>query len=113
MAILDPPLMQYGIGQHPEWKLHQVALDPEPDKYPVMSTKYSVIFGVNKNEPELAQAMNEVITQIWKDCLNVKTMAKYGLGSPGWFDPPEKNYRIDRPADWKAPTADKSCFAAQ
>ena len=57
--------------------------------------------------------LNAEIQKAWASCLNVKTMAKYGLGSPGWFDPPEKNYRIDRPADWKAPTADKSCFAAQ
>jgi hypothetical protein len=42
-------------------------------------------------------------------------MAKYGLGSEGWFTPPEKDYRngVDRPADWKAPTADPSCFANQ
>ena len=24
MAILDPPLVQYAIVQHPEWKLKQV-----------------------------------------------------------------------------------------
>ncbi len=111
MAILDPPLMQYGIAQHPEWKLHQVALDPEPDKYPVMSTKYSVIFGITKDEPELAEAMNAVIAEIWKECLNVKTMAKYGLGDRAWFIPPEKDPRVgvDRPADFKSPNADH-CF---
>jgi cystine transport system substrate-binding protein len=113
MAILDPPLMQYGIAQHPEWALHQVPLDPEPDRYPVMSTKYSVIFGVNKNEPELAEAMNQVIAEIWKECLNVKTMAKYGLGDRAWFVPPgpEEDPRIgvDRPADYRAPGADH-CF---
>jgi L-cystine transport system substrate-binding protein len=111
MAILDPPLMQYAITQHPEWKLHQVALDPEPEKYPIMSTKYNVIFGVNKDEPELAEAMNAVIRDIWKDCINVKTMAKYGLGDKAWFIPPEKNPRIgvDRKADYTAPTADH-CF---
>ena len=41
MAILDPPLVQYAIFQHPEWKLKQLPLTPEPDKYPVMSTKYN------------------------------------------------------------------------
>src|SRR5205823_3627955 len=77
MAILDPPLVQYAIKQHPEWKLHQVPLDPEADKYPIMSTKYNVIFGVNKNEPELAEAINVAILQMWKDCTNVKSMAEY------------------------------------
>ena len=111
MAILDPPLVQYAISQHPEWKLHQVPLDPEADKYPIMSTKYNVIFGVNKNEPELAEAINAVITQMWKDCTNVKSMANYGLGEKAWFVPPEKNPRIgvDRPEGYKAPTADH-CF---
>jgi L-cystine transport system substrate-binding protein len=111
MAILDPPLMQYAISQHPEWKLKQIAVDPEPDKYPVMSTKYSVIFGINKNQPELAEAVNAAIKDIWKDCLNVKTMAKYGLSDKAWFVPPEKNPRIevDRDAGYKAPTADH-CF---
>jgi polar amino acid transport system substrate-binding protein len=111
MAILDPPLMQYAIAEHPEWKLHQVALDPEPDRYPIMSTKYNVIFGVNKDEPELAEAMNAVIRDIWKECINVKTMANYGLGDKSWFIPPPKNPRsgVDRKADYTAPTADH-CF---
>ena len=111
MAILDPPLVQYAIFQHPEWKIKQLPVQEEPDKYPVMSTKYSVIFGINKNEPELAEAINGAIKQIWADCLNVKTMAKYGLGDKAWFVPPEKNPRIgvDRPEDYKAPTADH-CF---
>jgi polar amino acid transport system substrate-binding protein len=111
MAILDPPLVQYAIKQHPEWKLHQVPLDPEADKYPIMSTKYNVIFGVNKNEPELAAAINTVILQMWKDCTNVKSMAEYGLGEKAWFVPPEKNPRIgvDRPEGYVAPNADH-CF---
>ena len=111
MAILDPPLVQYAIFQHPEWKLKQLPLTPEPDKYPIMSTKYNVIFGINKNESELAEAINGAIKQVWKDCLNVKAMAKYGLGDKAWFIPPEKNPRIgvDRDESYQAPTADH-CF---
>jgi len=111
MAILDPPLVQYAIFQHPEWKLKQLALTPETDRYPVMSTKYNVIFGINKDEPELAEAINGAIKQAWADCLNVKAMAKYGLADKAWFIPPEKNPRIgvDRPADYQAPSADH-CF---
>jgi L-cystine transport system substrate-binding protein len=111
MAILDPPLVQYAIFQHPEWKLKQLPVTPEPDKYPVMSTKYNVIFGINKNEPELAEAINGAIKQAWKDCINVKAMAKYGLGDKAWFIPPEKNPRIgvDREEGYQAPTADH-CF---
>lgn len=111
MAILDPPLVQYAIFKHPEWKLKQLPVTPEPDKYPIMSTKYNVIFGINKNEPELAEAVNGAIKQVWKDCLNVKAMAKYGLGDKAWFIPPEKNPRIgvDREEGYQSPNADH-CF---
>lgn len=111
MAILDPPLVQYAIFQNPDWKLKQLALTPEPDKYPVMSTKYNVIFGINKEEPELAEAINGAIKQAWADCLNVKAMAKYGLSDKSWFMPPEKNPRIgvDREEGYQAPNADH-CF---
>jgi len=111
IAILDPPLVQYAAFQHPEWKIKQIAVEPEPEKYPVMSAKYNVIFGINKNEPELAAAMNGAIAKIWADCLNVKAMGKYGLGDKSWFIPPVNNPRagIDRPADYQAPNADH-CF---
>src|SRR5215471_11977202 len=113
MAILDPPLVQWGIVQHPEWKLKQVPLEPEPDKYPIMSTKYSVIFGVNKDEPELAAAISKIIAEdIWPNCINVKTMAKYGMGDKAWFVPPANDPRIgvDRDKDYKSRTAPDSCF---
>lgn len=113
MAVLDPGLVEYALLQHPEWGLHQVPLKPQADKYPIMSTKYYSIMGIWPEDKELYEAVNAEIQKAWASCTNVKTMATYGLGSPGWFEPPEKNYRIDRPADWKAPTADKSCFAAQ
>ena len=112
MAILDPPLVQWGIVQHPEWKLKQVPLEPMADKYPIMSTKYSVIFGVNKSEPELAAAISKVIAEdIWPNCINVKTMANYGMGDKAWFVPPAVDPRagVDRPKDYKSLTA-AHCF---
>jgi hypothetical protein len=92
--------------------LKQVPLAPEADKYPIMSTKYSVIFGVNKDEKALADAMSKVISEdIWKNCINVKTMANYGMGDKSWFVPPSPDPRpgVDRAADFKSPNADH-CF---
>jgi len=112
MAILDPPLVQWGIVQHPEWDLKQVPLDPMADKYPIMSTKYNVIFGVNKDEPELAAAISKIISEdIWPNCVNVKTMANYGMGDKAWFVPPASDPRVgvDRTKDYKSPTAEH-CF---
>ncbi len=113
MAILDPPLMQLAINENPDWNLHQVELQPEPDTYPIMSQKYNVIFGINSELTELHAAVNEEIGKIWADCTNVEVMGKYGLGDKSWFLPPaaEDNIRIgvDRPEDWDAPNADH-CF---
>ena len=113
MALLDPPLIQLAINENPDWNLQQLAIEPEPDKYPIMSQKYNVIFGINKELKELHDAVNEQIAKIWADCLNVKSMAKFGLSDKSWFDPPasEVNIRIavDRPNDWNAPNGDH-CF---
>lgn len=112
MAILDPPLVQWAIVQHPEWKIKQVPLEPEPDKYPIMSTKYNVIFGVNKEQKALADAISKIIVEdIWANCVNVKTMANYGMGDKSWFEPPANNPRIgvDRAEGYAAPTGDH-CF---
>jgi ABC-type amino acid transport substrate-binding protein len=112
MAVLDPGLAQYALLQHPEWNLHQVPLKPEADKYPIMSTKYYSVMGIWPKEKELYDAINGEITKAWADCSNVKTMAKYGLGDPSWFDPPEKNYRtgVDRPESWQQPRSASTCF---
>ena len=63
MAILDPPLIEYAIGQNPDWDIHQLPLTPEPDKYPILSTKYNIIFGINPELTELHAAVNEEIAK--------------------------------------------------
>ena len=112
MAVLDPGLVQYALLQHPEWGLHQVALVPEPDKYPIMSTKYYSIMGIYPEDKELYEAINAQIQKAWADCANVKTMSAYGLGDPAWFVPPSPDYRVgvDRPEGWHSPASPKSCF---
>jgi ABC-type amino acid transport substrate-binding protein len=115
MAVLDPGLVQYALLQHPEWDLHQVPLAPEPDKYPIMSTKYYSIMAIYTGDKGLDEAINAEIAKAWANCTNVKTMAKYGLGDPSWFEPPSPDYRngVDRPADWHAPKSPANCFVQQ
>lgn len=115
MAVLDPTLVEYALLQHPEWGLHQLPLTPEPEKFPIMSTKYYSIMAVYPENKDLYEKINAAIQDAWKDCLNVKVMAKYGLGAPMWFDPPLKSYRsgVDRPVDWVQPKADAKCFTQQ
>ena len=105
IIMIDPPLIDYAAHLHPEWGIHRVELKPERAKYPIMSTKYNVIFGVNKEEKALHDAMNAEIQKIWASCENVKIMAKYGLTDASWFTPPDPNPRIgiDRDANWTSP----------
>lgn len=112
MAVLDPGLVQYALSQHPEWELHQVALKPEPERFPIMSTKYYAVIGINQERKGLHDAINAEIRKAWAACSNVKAMAAYGLGDPDWFTPPSPDYRVgvDRPEGWAAPTAPESCF---
>jgi ABC-type amino acid transport substrate-binding protein len=113
MAILDPPLMQLAIQENPDWNLHQVPLQPQPDKYPTMSQVYNIVFGINPELQELHDAFNQEIAKIWADCTNVEVMGKYGLGDKSWFTPPPQgeNLRngVDRAKDWVAPNGDH-CF---
>ena len=54
--------------QHPEWELHQVALKPEPDQYPIMSTKYYVDHGhLTRKSKELHDALNGEIAKAWAE----------------------------------------------
>lgn len=111
IAILDPPLVALAVKQHPDWGLHQVALNPDP-KYPIMSTKYNVVMGINKDEPDLAKAVNAEIAKLWSTCTNQKLMATYGVTDASFFQPPHPNPRVgvDRPADWKSPTLPATCL---
>lgn len=112
MGILDPALVEYAINQHPEWGIHQLAVKPEPEKYPIMSKKYYSIFATPTSRKPLADAINAEIAKLWADCSNVKAMAAYGLGDKSWFQPPVPDYRgnIDRPESWTSPKAADSCF---
>jgi len=112
MALLDPPLAAYAIEQHPEWKLKLSSLTPMPEKYPTLSGKHEVVFGVTMDEKPLADAMSKVIREdIWPNCLNVKALAKYSMADKAWVTPPTENERtgVDRDASWTFPKADH-CF---
>ena len=81
------------------------------EKYDLLTGKYNVVFGLNKDAPELLKAVNEQISKIWAECKNREVAKKYGLGAVSWYDPGSLNLRagVDRPADWKQPTLPDSC----
>ena len=112
MAILDPPLVEQAIKEHPEWDLHQVELQPDP-AFPIMSTKYNVVMGVRKEATALADAINAGIAELWATCQNQVFMAEYGVTNPSFFIPPDPNPRIgiDREEGWESPTLNPECDA--
>ena len=112
MAILDPPLVELAIAEHPEWDLHQVELQPDP-AFPIMSTKYNVVMGVRKDATALADAINAGIADLWDTCQNQAFMAEYGVTNPSFFIPPDPNPRVgvDREEGWESPTLNPECDA--
>jgi len=107
----DPPLVQYAITKNPDWGIHAVAMTQHDlPAYPLLTSKYNVVFATNMKDKKLMDAINEKIAEVWKTCLNRKIAEKYGLGDDSWFTP-GKNVRagVDRPADWKQPSSPASC----
>jgi L-cystine transport system substrate-binding protein len=112
IALLDPPLVALAIKNHPEWELHQVALDPDA-VYPIMSTKYNATMAIRMDDAALADAINAEIADLWMTCKNQEIMAGYGVTDASFFIPPHPNPRVgvDRPEGWESPTLNPACAA--
>ena len=101
--LADPPLIQYVMAKNPRWNMHSIPIADERKDYPYLTTKLSVVFGLNKDSKQLTEAINEKIAEAWKTGKNYEIAKKYGLDDVDtWFAPPSQNYRagVDRPKDW-------------
>lgn len=105
-VIGDPPVMQYAISRNPQWHIKFNAfVDNAPD-FPLLTGLGQVVFGMNKDDPELAKAVNAEIDKLWQTCELRKIGKTYGLVQDVWYIPGAPNPRIgiDRAADWKSPS---------
>jgi len=105
-VIGDPPVMQYAISRNPQWHIKFNAfVDNAPD-FPLLTGLGQVVFGMNKDDPELAKAVNAEIDKLWQTCELRKIGKTYGLVQDVWYIPGAPNARVgvDRPADWKSPS---------
>ena len=110
----DPPLIQWVQKQNPDWDIHSIPVANEFDpELPTLTGKYMVVFGLNKEAPNLLQCVNDAITEMWKVCKNYEVAKEYGFADPFWFTPPSQNPRtgVDRPQEWDAPSLPDSCTA--
>jgi polar amino acid transport system substrate-binding protein len=94
-VIGDPPVMQYAISQNPQWKIAYC-----------ITGLGQVVFGLNKDNPELVKAVNAEIAKLWGNCEMRKIGKNYGLVQDVWYIPVGQNARagVDRAADWKLPS---------
>jgi polar amino acid transport system substrate-binding protein len=111
----DPPLVQYAISKNPQWNVHALPVkEQDIPEYPMITSKYNVVFAMSKEAPELLKAVNEKIGEMWTTCQNRKIAEKYGLGDDSWFTP-GKNLRVgegpdfDRPVGWQQPVSPAQC----
>jgi ABC-type amino acid transport substrate-binding protein len=105
-VIGDPPVMQYAISRNPQWHVKFNAFTDQSPDYPLLTGLGQVVFGMNKDDPELAKAVNAEIAKLWQTCELRKFGKTYGLTQEVWFVPVGQSLRagVDRPADWKLPS---------
>jgi cystine transport system substrate-binding protein len=104
-VIGDPPVMQYAISRNPQWKLRFNAFTDNNPDFPLLTGLGQVVFGMNKDNPELAKAVNAEIARLWQTCELKKIGARYGLVQDVWYVPVGQNFRagVDRDAGWQLP----------
>lgn len=104
-VIGDPPVMQYAISRNPQWNLRFNAFTDNNPDFPLLTGLGQVVFGMHKDNPELAQAVNAEIARLWQSCELRKIGGKYGLVQDVWYLPTGQNFRagVDRPAGWQLP----------
>jgi polar amino acid transport system substrate-binding protein len=104
-VIGDPPVMQYAISRNPQWKLKFNAFTDSAPDFPLLTGLGQVVFGMHKDNPELAKQVNAEIAKLWQSCELRKIGKTYGLVQDVWYVPVGANLRagVDRAADWKLP----------
>jgi ABC-type amino acid transport substrate-binding protein len=104
-VIGDPPVVQFAISRNPQWSLRFNAFTDNNPDFPLLTGLGQVVFGMNKDSPELAKAVNAEIARLWQSCELKKIGERYGLVQDVWYVPAGKNFRagVDRAADWQLP----------
>jgi len=99
-AVLDAPTVDYMILQNASWGLKQIPIKPDPG-FPQLTSKQHTVMGMNLENTDLFDAVNEGVKWLWKTKKNAELLAKYGVKNTDYLAPPEKNPRlgVDRTAD--------------
>ena len=105
-VIGDPPVVQYAISRNPEWHVHFAAFTDKNPDFPLLTGLGQVVYGLNKDNPALAQAIDKDIKAMWASCSMKAVGEKYGLVQDVWYKPIGDNFRagVDRPTDYQLPS---------
>ncbi len=104
-VIGDPPVAQYAISRNPSWGTQFIAFSEANADFPLLTGLGQVVFGMNKDNPALATAVNGALKEMWTTCAFKAIGAKYGLTQDVWYKPVGANFRagVDRPKDYALP----------
>ena len=103
--IGDPPVVQYAISRNPDWHMRFVAFTDNNPDFPLLTGLGEVVYGMNKSNPALGEAVDKVLGEMWASCELKQIGTKYGLTQDVWYKPVGANLRagVDRPKDYKLP----------
>ncbi|WP_202526177.1 substrate-binding periplasmic protein [Sneathiella litorea] len=105
-VIGDPPVVAFAISQNPDWGMHFLAFSDQNEDFRLLTGLGQVVVGMNKDNPELAEAVNAVIKDMWQTCEMKEIGTRYGLVADVWYTPAGENFRagVDRPEGYQLPT---------
>src|SRR5262245_6826667 len=92
-AFLDAPTIDYLSLQDPGWGLKQVPMLFDK-AFPLLTSKRPSAMGMNQDNPDLFDAVNDGVKWLWRTKLNARLLAKYGVTNPDYLVPAEPNPRI-------------------
>lgn len=99
-AVQDSMNVDYMILQNPDLDLKQVPIKPNND-YASLSGRGQAIMGMNIENTDLFDAVNEGVKWLWRSKENAPILARNGLASPEYLVPLVKNPRVGVDRDEK------------
>ncbi|MCM2475542.1 amino acid ABC transporter substrate-binding protein [Rhizobium sp. CG5] len=99
-AVMDSMNVDYMIAQNPGLDLKQLSIKPNT-VYPSLSGRGQAVMGMNSENTDLFDAVNEGIKWLWKTKKNAELLARNGMTSGEYMIPMEKNPRVGVDRDEK------------
>lgn len=99
-GFLDTPTTAYMVSKNPDWGLKLVKVTPLPG-FKVFSQKQLSVYGMNGQNTDLYDAVNQGVRWLWSSGLNAKILANYGMSDNDYVTAvdPDPRVGVDRDRD--------------